>query len=335
MFTIYCHTHIESGRRYVGLTKKTWRQRWDQHVCQARRAIGSKNHWYNAIRKYGKDAFSHEVLEVCSDLEVANLAEECWIELLDTRNPEKGFNLMKGGEHVPHPIKNPWDRPEYRAKHPKNIAVCHTPEARSKSLDSLRSPESKQKRSTLAAASMADPAVQARRRVFQEDPAYKVLISETTRAALSAPEVRERLSESSRLTAARPDVREARSSAIRAAHSRPDVKERHRAACVEAQNRPETLARHRSRRASPETRAKIAVSSAGRLHTPESVERQRILYLERSSRCKFCDSAIEGKRMCIKGRVSCAGCFGLHKAGTASFLRPDGSFLDLKVLKST
>ncbi|OPZ38227.1 MAG: GIY-YIG catalytic domain protein [Synergistetes bacterium ADurb.BinA166] len=115
-WTIYCHTHVESGRRYVGLTRKTWRQRWDQHVCQARRANVSRNHWYNAIRKYGKDAFSHEVLEVCSDLEVANLAEECWVEFFDTRNPEKGFNLVKGGLHTPHPVKNPWDRPEFREK---------------------------------------------------------------------------------------------------------------------------------------------------------------------------------------------------------------------------
>jgi len=55
---------------------------------------------------------------------VANLAEECWIEFYDTRNPEKGFNLIRGGSHTPHSVKNSWDRPEYREKpqkRPRNV----------------------------------------------------------------------------------------------------------------------------------------------------------------------------------------------------------------------
>lgn len=69
----------------------------------------------NAIRKYGPDAFSHEVLEVCDSLESANAAEARWIAHFETCDPAKGFNLQKGGSHVPHPIRNPWDRPEYRS----------------------------------------------------------------------------------------------------------------------------------------------------------------------------------------------------------------------------
>lgn len=116
-WVIYCHTHTESGRRYVGLTKKTMLQRWNNHVLNAKRKLGKGcRHFWNAIRKYGPEAFTHEVLEVCHNLEVANLAEECWIELFDTRNPEKGFNLIRGGGHTPHPVKNPWDRPDYRAR---------------------------------------------------------------------------------------------------------------------------------------------------------------------------------------------------------------------------
>ncbi len=116
-YTIYCHTHIDSGRRYVGLTSQTVEKRWKNHVHAAKSSNG-KNcfHFANAIRKYGKDAFTHEVLEVCTDLDQANLAEEWWVRKLDSRNPLKGFNLKQGGSHTPHPIKNPWDRPEYRAK---------------------------------------------------------------------------------------------------------------------------------------------------------------------------------------------------------------------------
>lgn len=115
---IYCHTHTDSGRRYIGLTKKTMMQRWNQHVAKSKSLRGKGCfYFWNAIRKYGKDAFSHEVLEVCETLEEANLAEQKWIDHFDSKNPEKGFNLAEGGEHIPHPIrKNPWDDPEYREK---------------------------------------------------------------------------------------------------------------------------------------------------------------------------------------------------------------------------
>jgi group I intron endonuclease len=115
-WTIYCHIHIDSGRRYIGLTSQTVEKRWNQHCVQAKSSKGGRWHFPNAIRQYGKNAFSHEVLEVCETLESANEAEAKWIDHFDSRNPERGFNLAKGGEHVPHPIKNPWDRPGYREK---------------------------------------------------------------------------------------------------------------------------------------------------------------------------------------------------------------------------
>jgi len=117
IWTIYCHVHVESGRIYVGLTRQTVERRWASHLSKARSTKGGRWYFPNAIRKYGKDAFSHHVLGICHDVDQANLVEECWIFLLDTRNLEKGFNLAEGGLHVPHPIrKNPWDDPTYRAK---------------------------------------------------------------------------------------------------------------------------------------------------------------------------------------------------------------------------
>lgn len=117
-WTIYCHIHRESGRRYVGLTKATWRQRWNRHVYSAKRVGGvGYSHFAAAIRKYGPGAFDHEVLQVCFTLEEANEAEQHWIWVYDTRNPLRGFNLTPGGAHTPHPVRNPWDDPTYRAEH--------------------------------------------------------------------------------------------------------------------------------------------------------------------------------------------------------------------------
>ena len=114
-YTIYCHTHVESGRRYIGLTSQTMEKRWSEHVTKSKNSKGGRWHFPNAIRKYGPDAFFHEVLAQSWDLEGANATEQALIAQEDTCNPEKGFNLAKGGSHTPHPITNPWDRPEFRA----------------------------------------------------------------------------------------------------------------------------------------------------------------------------------------------------------------------------
>ncbi len=105
-----------------------------------------RSHFANAILKYGKDAFTHSTLAVCDTLEAANLAEQEWIEKLGTRDPEKGFNLARGGSHTPHPFSSPWDRPEYRKIMeervlPKLIAAGCSPEAQARSKAALNSPE--------------------------------------------------------------------------------------------------------------------------------------------------------------------------------------------------
>jgi group I intron endonuclease len=331
-WTVYCHIHRASGRRYVGVTKKTWRARWNQHVYTASKlAKKGWSHFANAIRKYGKDAFDHEVLEVCDSLEEANAAEVRWIKHFDSTNPEKGFNLKKGGDHRPHPVKNPWDRPEYREKWRQDhlqsfIAAGQSSEARAASKAALNTPESRAKRSAAAKASLARPETRKKREALYEDPSFKKKISESLKDSLASDEARARMSEASRCSAT-PEVRRKRSDAIREAYRDPVVKERHREAVKEAQNRPELIERRRTYRASDETRQKISESSTGRRHTPESIEKQRELYLQRSSSCKFCGAAIEGKRTCINGRVACQNCRGLHDRREASFLRPDRSFL--------
>jgi len=146
-WTIYCHTHIESGRRYIGLTSHTMMHRWNQHCSQAKNSKGGRWYFPNAIRKYGKDAFSHEVLAMSRDLEGANATEEAIIEQENTRDPKFGFNLMKGGSHTPHPIRrNPWDRPEYREKQNGVVLRFHTPQARAANKAALNTSESRAKR---------------------------------------------------------------------------------------------------------------------------------------------------------------------------------------------
>jgi group I intron endonuclease len=189
IFTIYCHTHRESGRRYVGQTKKTWRQRWNQHVYTSERLVKKGwSHFANAIRKYGKDAFDHEVLEVCHSLEEANAAEERWIELLNSRDPLFGFNIKKGGDHVPHPVRNPWDRPEFREKGLAFLAMAND--------------VSQEERS-------------ARSKSLWQDPEFAEKVTSSTKATKATPEGKARTSAAVKEWRNRPGMREKYSSLMR------------------------------------------------------------------------------------------------------------------------
>jgi group I intron endonuclease len=95
-FAIYCHTNKVNGKRYIGQTTGTMAKRWGEHVTSAKgnsgcRILGA------AIRKYGSEAFDHEVVEVVfGSQKEADDAEARWISKLKTRSPD-GYNLSSGG----------------------------------------------------------------------------------------------------------------------------------------------------------------------------------------------------------------------------------------------
>jgi hypothetical protein len=286
VWVIYCHIHTESGRRYVGLTSQTWQKRWKNHVNAAKSAKGKGSyHFANAIRKYGADAFSHEVLEVCSTLEEANAAEARWIERHKTRDPIFGFNIEPGGQHKPHPIrKNPWDDPEYRAKCSSNIAYCSTPEARARSKASLNTPESRSKRSASTREAMARPDVQEKRRAFQQDSAYRARIGSSLAQTLSTPEARIRMSAAS-ASSATPEVRARRSASIKAALTNPEVRARVSAASKAALSDPavksKVVAGIRRTWAQPGYRDKMSATMRGKKHSAAAITEMRDAYKNR------------------------------------------------------
>ena len=231
-WTIYCHTHIQSGRRYVGLTKQAWEKRWKNHVHAAKHSKNGRWHFPNAIRKYGPEAFSHEVLEICHDLEVANAAERRWISHYETTDPVKGFNLAKGGAHTPHPVdRSYWDDPDRKAR------ILAATKA------GLNTPESKAKRSAISKALMASPTRQKISEAMKEQAstpegrAQRIksshpgkVLSEEHRAKIKAssrnkePEVRANISAGVQKAFADPKVKARIGKAVSAAYVDPAVK---------------------------------------------------------------------------------------------------------------
>ena len=87
---IYCFTHIESGRQYVGQSIDC-ADRFKSHTTPRKGAAGIKG----AIMKYGVEAFKWQILEECKREEL-NEREIYWIAQLGTLSPG-GYNLNSGG----------------------------------------------------------------------------------------------------------------------------------------------------------------------------------------------------------------------------------------------
>ena len=97
MGSIYLITNKLNGKQYVGQTTKTAEQRIKQHIHEAKNT--NKNlHLYNAIRKYGVENFSFEVLK--TNLKESEL-DDFEIKFIEKYNTfENGYNNTAGGGGV-------------------------------------------------------------------------------------------------------------------------------------------------------------------------------------------------------------------------------------------
>lgn len=88
MIGIYKITNTKNGKCYVGQSIDIKRRFWD-HRCISHE---TNRHLRHAMQKYGKDAFSYEVLEECDPAKLDE-REQFWIEKI---KPE--YNVMSGGQ---------------------------------------------------------------------------------------------------------------------------------------------------------------------------------------------------------------------------------------------
>jgi len=85
-----------SSKRYVGCTTRTLAVRKYGHHRDA--IVGSPYPFHCAIRKYGKESVSWEVLEDgITDFKILEEREQYWIKVENTFKPN-GYNLTLGGE---------------------------------------------------------------------------------------------------------------------------------------------------------------------------------------------------------------------------------------------
>ena len=93
MFIVYKVTNKINGKGYIGFTGRTFEQRWWSHLSSVRQ--GSNYRFHSAIRKYGVDGFTNEILFTTDDIMEARTTEEKLIIEHNTMN--YGYNAKPGG----------------------------------------------------------------------------------------------------------------------------------------------------------------------------------------------------------------------------------------------
>ena len=105
MIGIYKIENKINGKVYIGQSiniKIRWQQHKREANCNRRNAP-----LYNALRKYGLDNFTFEVLEECSQ-ELLNEKEIFWIAHYKSNDRDFGYNVLAGGQNGGILYPNEW-----------------------------------------------------------------------------------------------------------------------------------------------------------------------------------------------------------------------------------
>ena len=89
---IYLTTCLENNKMYIG------KRSCNCDIEKEDRYLGSGIAIKNAIKKYGREKFKKEVLEICSSEEEAYKREKYWIEKYSAVENDRFYNIKEGGE---------------------------------------------------------------------------------------------------------------------------------------------------------------------------------------------------------------------------------------------
>lgn len=125
MYIVYLHTNKVNGMIYIGMTCRTLEERWNS-------GYQGNPHFYRAIKKYGRDAFKHEVLAENLEKEEAEQLERFYISKYNSTDPKIGYNIEKGGnsigkhsEETKRKISEAQKGRPFTEEHKRNLSISH------------------------------------------------------------------------------------------------------------------------------------------------------------------------------------------------------------------
>ena len=86
---IYKITNIQNNKIYIGQTIRPVQDRFNRHINDALHNV-IDTHFARAIRKYGKENFSLEIIDTAQSQDELNKKERYWIQYYNS--VEEGYN---------------------------------------------------------------------------------------------------------------------------------------------------------------------------------------------------------------------------------------------------
>lgn len=94
---IYKATNVVNQKIYIGQTTTSLQERIYFHIYRAEHSLNiTHTHFINAIRKYGKNAFTWEQIDQAETKEELDRKEIYWIKYYNS--VEEGYNIQAGGQ---------------------------------------------------------------------------------------------------------------------------------------------------------------------------------------------------------------------------------------------
>ena len=204
---IYCITHKDTNRVYIGQTVSTLKQRWASHRSTSFCVV-----LHRAIEKYGHENFSIEQIATADSKESLDVLESHYIEFFGSTDRATGFNLMRGGSFGKHSdeskkkmsiaLRKAYENPEFKAKlSAARTGVKHSPDrianvvaaltgkkATDKAKKSLSEARIKLWQDPVSSENMRRSSIEARK-----CESYKATVAANTNAQWADPEKREKL----------------------------------------------------------------------------------------------------------------------------------------------
>lgn len=88
---IYITTNMINGKRYIGQKKFDGGSRWKSY-------LGSGHYLMKAIKKYGKNNFIRNIVDIAYSFDELNEKEKAWIDNYNAVDSEDFYNRIEGGD---------------------------------------------------------------------------------------------------------------------------------------------------------------------------------------------------------------------------------------------
>lgn len=95
---IYITTNLINGKRYIGKKVFDGASRWKSY-------LGSGTYLTKAIKKYGRENFIRDIVDIAYSEEELNEKEKMWIENYNAVESDDFYNQIEGGETIKHLIR--------------------------------------------------------------------------------------------------------------------------------------------------------------------------------------------------------------------------------------